>query len=367
MGRGPLRVLIVLSSNARRGSEIEGERLGRELAAEGLEVQTVALAPRPALSEPLKVDVLGPRPLSFTGLRKLRRAARKVDVVVAYGSKSLPACAIALGGTHRPFVYRSIGNPGDWLRGQVHRWRTGLMLRRARRIVTLWDQASDAMQQLYGIAASDITSIPNARDPEEFRVPSAAARSHARDALGIGHDDLVVAAIGALSPEKRIDLTIHATARCRGARLVIAGEGPLRSELERLGAEVLGPRVTFMGALTDVRPVLTAADVVVLASRTEGMPGVALEAGLMNLPIAGCEVGAIRWLFDRGLGGTLVPMQCNADELAGAIRSAVGRPPNRQELIATCSWGAVTAQWISCLEEAATSRKSARRSRGHSH
>ena len=97
----PMRVLIVLTSNNRRGAEIEGSRLADELPVEG-SMRRRSPWRRGNGSSLLDVPVLGSKPLGLSTLRALRSRARRFDVVIAYGSTSLPACAIALVGMQRP-------------------------------------------------------------------------------------------------------------------------------------------------------------------------------------------------------------------------------------------------------------------------
>ena len=65
-------------------------------------------------------------------------------------------------------------------------------------------------------------------------------------------------------------------------------------------------RIHFAGSLTDVAPALAAADVVVLSSRTEGMPGVLIEAGLSARPVVAYDVGAVSEVVADGETGLLV-------------------------------------------------------------
>lgn len=343
-------VLVVLSSSARRGAEIEGHRLAQELRSVGLSARAVALAPGSGEGAQLDVPVLGSRPLSWRTLRALRREAGAVDVVLAYGSTTLPACAIGLIGSRRRFVYRSIGDPSQWLRGRLHRERTGFLLRRAAMVVPLWDDAGASIQQLYRVPPWRVAVIPNARSADEFRPPTADERFAARERFGVDDDEILAVVVGALSKEKRVELAIRAVAELPGVRLLVVGEGDRRAQLEKLGSEALGKRVAFTGTLTDVRPAYAAADVLVLPSRTEGMPGVVVEAGLMGVPAAACDVGAMRWLMQHGVRGTLVPVDAEPPELAAAITTARHEPMSEASLETTCSWAAAVEGWREVIE-----------------
>ena len=345
------RVLVVLSSSARRGAEIEGLRLSQELTAAGVNARAVALAPGSGDGARLDVPALGSRPLSWRTLRALRREARAVDVVLAYGSTTLPACALGLVGSSRRFVYRSIGDPAQWLRGRWHRERTGFLMRRAAMVVPLWDEAAASIQQLYRVPPSVVAVIPNARSVDEFRPPTSDERTAARERFGVDDDEVLAVVVGSLSKEKRVDLAIRAVAELEGVRLLVVGEGDCRTQLEKLGSEVLGERVEFTGTLADVRPVYAAADVLVLPSRTEGMPGVVVEAGLMGVPAAACDVGAMRWLMQHGVKGTLVPVDAEPPELAAAITTARHAPIPEASLETSCFWSAAVVAWREVIDE----------------
>jgi glycosyltransferase involved in cell wall biosynthesis len=139
-------------------------------------------------------------------------------------------------------------------------------------------------------------------------------RRAARAALGLPADAFVGAAVGRLSHEKAVDLLLDAVARVApslpGLVVLVAGDGRERAALEsqrsRLG---LDATVRFLGQLTEIRPVMAAADLLLLPSRTEGLPNVALEALDAGLPILSTRVGAMPELVCDGETGWLVPVE----------------------------------------------------------
>ena len=150
--------------------------LATELSRRGVVTTAVALSPSDGPS-PLGLEALGPTPLGHGTLRALRVRAQAVRVVVAYGSKTLPACALALAGCRTPFVYRSIGDPSAWAGGRLRRMRTATLLRRAAHVVALSSRAGCQIERLYGVAPAAISVAPNARDDAVY-VPPTAARAH---------------------------------------------------------------------------------------------------------------------------------------------------------------------------------------------
>jgi glycosyltransferase involved in cell wall biosynthesis len=78
------------------------------------------------------------------------------------------------------------------------------------------------------------------------------------------------------------------------AELAIAGDGPLRRELESFTKELnLADRVTFVGALADTTKFLSELDIFVLSSLNEGLPIALLEAMAAGLPIVATRAGGI--------------------------------------------------------------------------
>ena len=127
--------------------------------------------------------------------------------------------------------------------------------------------------------------------------------------------------LGRLSPEKGFDLALTAFAsivdRFPHARLTIAGDGPERPALEQQAAELdLEEVVDFVGWVVPekVPSLINAATVVMMPSRREGLPFVALEAALMARPVVATRVGGLQevvvhqqtgWIIEKEDSGSL--------------------------------------------------------------
>jgi len=351
-----VRVLIVVTSAQRRGAEIEGFELSKHLCELGLDAHAVALATSDSTSR-LDLEVLGTKPLGIDTLRALRRRALGFDVVVAYGSSTLTACALALAGTGVPFVYRSIGDPARWLRDRLHRMVWTCFYRRADRVVALWPGGERSIRDLFGVSADRIQVIPNARDDRAFAPATTDDRTVARERLGVPADAPVAAIIGSLSEEKQVGHAIEAIARLRDVVLVVAGDGPLRVELEEHAERLAPGRVRFLGNVDDVQTVLHASDVLVMTSRTEGMPGAVIEAGLCGIPTVAPAIGAMESLVIHEKTG-MITESTTPEDVARAIEAllpiaALAGAAARNHLEAECSWTSVAPQWVDCLQSLA--------------
>ena len=122
--------------------------------------------------------------------------------------------------------------------------------------------------------------------------------------------------LGRLSQEKGFDLALKAFASIVGcfpnARLVIAGDGPERGALEQQGARLnLAHAVDWLGWVNpqNVARLLRTITLVLIPSRHEGFPSVAVEAALMGRPVVATNVGGLAEIVLHGDTGLLVPAE----------------------------------------------------------
>lgn len=319
---GGLRVLHVLASDRRRGAESFGVALGAALDGRGYRNRVIALAPSKAQSV-LEVPLLGQRPRGLRTLRRLRAAMKDTDLVVAHGSTTLSACVLAGVGVRHQTIYVNIGDPAYWARSRGRRARTAILLRRMAAVAALSHQAARRLRDHLWVRDERIRVIGNGRSAAQFPRADARARAAAREELGLGLDQErpVVVTMGSLTAEKRVDVAIAAIALLPGFELLIVGDGKERSSLERLAARSAPGRVQFLGAVNDPLPVLTAADVILLTSDSEGLPGVLIEAGLVGRAVVATDVGFVSDIVRDGLTGVLVPPD-DPQATASAVRHA---------------------------------------------
>ena len=316
-----MRSLHVITSDARRGAETFAVGLARQLSQGGDVARVVALMPA-AEGARLDVPLLGARRRSVTTLRNLRRAARSADVVVAHGSSTLEACAVGLRGTGIPFAYRTIGDPSYWVTSPRRRRLVRVMLQQASLNVVLWPGAASQLVTDFGVPADRIQVIANAVPQAEFPVVSDQDRAVSRQRFGVPDGAPCLAFVGALSPEKGVDAIVDAVGELEEVVVLIAGDGPDRRLLEKRAQDLPPGRVRFLGPVTDPIAVYAAADLVLLPSRTEGMPGVIIEAGLCGTATVASAVGAVPHMLEDGVTGFLTRPD-DPGYLAATIRTAL--------------------------------------------
>jgi glycosyltransferase involved in cell wall biosynthesis len=164
-----------------------------------------------------------------------------------------------------------------------------------------------------GVSREQIVVIPNSV-PHDFIQSDARASEQTRARLAISDDERVVLAIGRLSPEKGHRYLIDAIAGIASLapelklQVLIAGTGPcetrLKEQISRLG---LARHVRMMGYCSDIRPLLSIADLLVLPSLSEGSPNVLLESIAARVPIVASNVGGVPELLNDTESAVLVP------------------------------------------------------------
>ncbi|MBS3820429.1 MAG: glycosyltransferase [Planctomycetes bacterium] len=169
-----------------------------------------------------------------------------------------------------------------------------------------------------GLPRQSLRVIRNGIDPDAWQ-PKTDLAQRIREQRGIAGSDIVAAFVGRLHVDKGVDV-LAAAAQILGDGslwLLIAGDGPMRPFVRQF---VRGDaRADWLGQIDDVRGVLTAADMLVMPSRTEGFGLAALEAMAMGLPVVAARAGGLKEIVVDGETGLLVPPDDPAS-LAGAIR-----------------------------------------------
>lgn len=304
--------------------------LARGLTRLGHEVTTTALR-RSEDPTPLPALVLGPGRRHPRTMSTLVGALRAHDVAIAHGGPSLLPVAATAAVAGRPFLYRNIGDPAFWGDVSLADIRVGAPLRRAAGVVALYEGARSYLVQRYRLEPDRVTVASNAVDMTSFPRRNAATRRRAREALGVHEARPLLLYLGSLSQEKRPDAAVEVVASIDDAELLVAGAGPLRHPLQKTADQRAPGRVRFLGSWDRPAELLTAADVLLVPSRTEGVPGSLLEALAVGTPVVATAVGGVGEVIDA-LGGGLTVADRGDDTpallqaLVTATRSILRRP-----------------------------------------
>lgn len=184
-------------------------------------------------------------------------------------------------------------------------------------------QANIDQGRTLGLLGDDVSLIRSGIDLAQFENPP--DPQPVRRQLGIPDDVPVVTQVGNLKPQKApldfVRMAAIVAAFDPKVHFVIAGDGPLRQQVETLGCELgIADRLHLPGWWHDVPGLLSATDVAVLTSRHEGLPRAVVEALAAGVPVVATAVDGTPEVVRDGVNGFLAPPG-DIESLASGVRS----------------------------------------------
>lgn len=333
-GQSSLRTVQVLGGG-NAGSSAHVRSLSSGLVARGVRVTVCA---------PLEADHLYdfkgagaehvhvPRSSDPASVAALRAACADADLVHAHGLHASFRSVLALSGRRTPLVVTWHDRAhAEGARAHLVRLLERRVVRNASVVLgttsALVDRARRTGARDARLAA---VALPRPRRAPEHDDPDRLT-GKARAELGaIGRPLLI--AVGALERHRGYDVLLDAARAWRALDpaplVVIAGEGPLRAELQRRIEDEALP-VRLIGRRDDVTDLLAAADVALLPSRWEARSVLAQEALHARVPLVATETGGVPELV--GDAAELVPYG-DSGALADAVVRLLGDPARRDLL-----------------------------------
>ncbi|HKT03038.1 MAG TPA: glycosyltransferase family 4 protein [Rugosimonospora sp.] len=190
------------------------------------------------------------------------------------------------------------------------------------------------VSRLLELEPAKVEVIPNGVDAPVWQAPEAAvAAARARFA----GDGPLLGFAGRLVYEKGVQHLVSALPELRyrhpGLRVVIAGDGPHRKELQEETRRLrLDRAVSFAGFVGDDLPAtLAATDTMVVPSIYEPFGMVALEAAAAGAPLAVAATGGLAEIVEPGVTGVTFPAK-NPDALADAVSTLLSDESNARKM-----------------------------------
>jgi glycosyltransferase involved in cell wall biosynthesis len=331
--REPVRILIAVDRLGYGDDRFHGAgRLlvewSQALHERGVDVTTVVLRSARAFKTPPGHEILYLNrgmydPRTIGDFRRLLRE-RRIQVAhlqgfgsLAFGRLAARSLRIPVVATiHADHTFEPRGYP--WFVKLADRLFAPLTAR----CIAVSEATARFARSYQGFKESQIEVWHNPVDLSRFRPPSQDERVAVRKSLGVPPDTLLVVAVARLDPVKGVDILVEAwpsvVRQVASARLLVVGEGRQRDELvSALSSQGALDSVQFLGYRSDVPDILHAADLIVLPSRSEGLPLAALEGLASGLPVVAHAVGGVPELIVDGDNGRLIPPHPEA--LAAAL------------------------------------------------
>ena len=333
-----IRTLHILDGLERRGAETFAvqlvDRLSREVffpaiwSIKPIESESY-LVPHHTPVFTRTVDGIG-RPVVYGTVRVLLDVLHtyRPDLIHCHGGRALKyAVAAKPFWRARGYVYTKIGSVHPWLDHPIKRRFYGMLLEQVDAVVAVGDEIRREVVQVFHPRRPRVLTIHTGREPATFAgvTPEVIARKRAE--LGLGPLDLCLQTVGAISwekdPQLLLRIFVELVREHPRLRLAFVGGGPLEAEVRQQAVRAgVQDYVRFLGIRTDVPELLCAADIFVLPSVTEGLPGVLIEAGMAGLPAVAFRVGSVADILKDGVTGFVVPPK-NAEMFKQRLRQLI--------------------------------------------
>ena len=324
-------LVILVTGTQRRGAEVFGEQMAHGLKGLGWRTELLSLAtnPGPAVASealtpkaPHEIGRFSPR-VAWSLARRWWRSSP--DVVIALGGSTLRylvASAVWSVRKRPALAYVSIGEPLYWAASRRQRLGYRLLLRAIDLVISVSRRTADQLSHELGVASARLHVVPTGVPAAMFDITSNGLSA-----------DFRVLFIGALSNEKDPLSALAAFARLAHetpSRLRILGSGPLEKIIDkRLHEDGLNQIVELAGSVSDIKPHLRWADVLLLTSKTEGLPAAVLEAAAAGVPAVAFDVGGVQEAILDGITGTLL-RPGDVEGAAAALLSFARDPEERR-------------------------------------
>ena len=344
-------ILHLIETAGPGGAEQMLLRLADEYSRRGIE-QTVCLRKDGWLAEEVRhrnlqliIFPLGYLP-DLPWLRQLGRFSR------AKGVKAVHAHEFAMNvrGTllgkwlHMPVVATVHGKSyytDKWSRRQAYRFASNYS-----NLIAVSEDIRHNLISVCGLQPHRVVVIPNGIDPERYRFDEMQRRDY-RQRFDVHEDQLLLGTVGSYYPVKGHRFLIEAMQRLLtltpNLKLVMAGQGPLESELQtQIRESGLEHRTKIVGYIKDIPGFLSALDIFVMPSLSEGLPLALLEAAANRRCIVATRVGGIPEIIVHEESGILVPPG-NVEALANGLAELLD--PMKRSRLASNAAATVNTKW----------------------
>jgi glycosyltransferase involved in cell wall biosynthesis len=329
-----VRVLMADLERVWRGGQEQALTLISGLQRRGHDAELVAVRDS-AIASRAQAAGIRVHPISDTARRiaaalRMRQLLREARFDVAYANEAHALTATWLARAHRRVpvaAARRVAFPLSRGRISLARYRA------ASRILAI----SEAVRR--ELLAAGLSNERVELVPDGIEIPEPITREKreaARERWGFRADESVLVCVGALTAEKGHGLLIEAFAKLRrevkSCRLLIAGEGRLRAELEQKAQECgLGAAIILAGFVPEVESVYAAGDLFVFPSLQEGGGTSLLRAMGYGLPVLALARGGVTEIIEDGRNGILI-QEASAEVLGWAAWGILGDRELRERL-----------------------------------
>ncbi len=311
-----MRILQLIHKNQRRGAEVFTGELTKRLREQGgIKVDVCSVYESSGNALGMEIESLN----AHQGLLPERKAVRilrdklkEYDIVQANSGDTLKYAAFAKLRSSRkiPLVFRNASTVSNYLRNPVQRIFNNFLYRQVDAVASVSEMSKADLTGLYPFLIDRTRVIPNGVDTTLEYNP-----------LGVEKRPFILH-VGGFTFEKDhesvLEIFMRFLENYPDAVLWLVGDGPRKEQVMTYARNLnISAQVKFVGYIDNPMDYISSADMLILPSKIEGMPGVILEAFYCQIPVVAYDVGGIPeilapeagWLIPRG----------NQEAFAGAM------------------------------------------------
>lgn len=304
-----LRILQVIQKPQNRGAETFACQLSSHLVNLGHEVKVIAVFEGEAdLPFSGEIHTLHASPHKrFTDFKAWKRLAAvienfKPDIVQANAGDTLKYIAFSkmIYGWDRPVIARNASEIGRYLKSYLHKKFTSMLYKQVDLVISVSEASQKDIVQHFPFLKDKTRVVPVGLERKENIEAKNLVPENRKHLVHIGGFSFEKNHKGLLRIFQRIleqDSEVH---------LHLVGDGPLRHEIESItGKSGYADRISFYGFVNNPLSYIKGADVLVLPSIIEGLPGVLLEAMYCKTAVVAYDVGGISEIVNPHTGSLI--------------------------------------------------------------
>jgi L-malate glycosyltransferase len=343
-----VKILHLVQKPQLRGAEMFASQLASHMNQQGHEAILVFVfpgnAPLPFTGKMLHLDGNAKSRLwDIKAWRKLAQIIKeeKPDIIQANAGDTLKYAVFSkiLFRWKQPLVFRNASTISLYIKSTPAKLWNGFLFRFAQKVISVSNVSATDFGSLFPKFKNRVTTIPGGIETGEIKNGSATSHSNG----------LVLMHVGGFTFEKNHIRLIHifenVLKKNPAASLHLAGNGPLKEQVEEVVRQKgLTDKVVFYGFRNDALQLIQGADVLLLPSIIEGLPGVILEAFYCKTPVVAYDVGGIKEILKNDETGRLVP-KGNEELFANEVLAATADTTTNQQLVEN-AYKLVTTQYL---------------------
>lgn len=348
-----MKILHLIQKKQLRGAEVFTSQLSNHIKNMGNEALVVPVfkgdATLPFSGKIIELEATASKKYwDIKGWKNLARIIKneQPDIIQANAGDTLKYAIFSklLFGWKQPVVFRNASTISLYIKSNFVKKLYGFLFSKTEKIISVSQASALDFAKLFPHCKNKITVIPIGIEEE-----TAETKTSLNPFKSLTSSGPVLVHVGGFSFEKNhkglIEIFKRVSKCFPGATLHLVGDGPLRNEIENIVQQQnLSSNILFHGFQKDPLRFISHADVLMLPSIIEGLPGVILEAFYCKTAVVAYNTGGIKEIVIPGQTGHLIELN-NDEAFASAVINVLENKEQTEKLVSN-AFQLVTTEYL---------------------